>query len=211
MMDFPWEDIVKIISASIAGALLGIEREQRNKPAGFRTLIMITVGSTVFAILSTVLKSDSPDRIASNIVTGVGFVGAGVIFKEGLNVKGVTTAATIWVAAAVGMAFGFGEYWVAIITLVLVLITLRVLTGLEKKFEPKEYIKTFKIGFNRNSYSLDKLEKELQDLGVSFTRTKISRHEIEIFGTYQFHIPPERSADLYSFLMNNPHVKTIDS
>ena len=85
-MEFPWEDIVKILCATIAGAILGVEREYRSKPAGLRTLIMITVGSALyFQYLSISLFSQSPDRIASNIVTGVGFVGGGVIFKEGIK------------------------------------------------------------------------------------------------------------------------------
>jgi putative Mg2+ transporter-C (MgtC) family protein len=80
-MIIPVEDILKIVEAFIAGALLGIEREYRSKPAGLRTLILITVGSTLFSMLSLSIVSASPDRVASNIVTGVGFVGAGVIFK----------------------------------------------------------------------------------------------------------------------------------
>ena len=109
-MALPTEDLLKILGSFVAGAMLGFERESHNKPAGLRTLILITVGSAIFTILSISLQNSTYDRIASNIVTGVGFVGGGVIFREGTNLKGITTAATIWVAAAIGMAIGFGNY-----------------------------------------------------------------------------------------------------
>ncbi|MBA2760532.1 MAG: MgtC/SapB family protein, partial [Segetibacter sp.] len=128
-MEIPWNDIIKILVAFAAGTLLGIEREYRDKPAGLRTIILITVGSALFSLLNLTMDTQSRDRIASNVVTGVGFVGAGVIFKEGMNVKGLTSAATIWVAAAIGMAIGFGNYWLGCTTL---LLTLTVLTLLSK-------------------------------------------------------------------------------
>src|ERR1700752_2697526 len=102
-------DIVKILLSFALGSLLGIEREYKKKPAGFRTLIMITVGATLFTILSNRIAAN-PDRIAANIITGIGFIGAGVIFKEGVKVSGMTTAATIWISAAIGMATGYGAF-----------------------------------------------------------------------------------------------------
>src|ERR1044071_5379776 len=146
-MIIPVEDILKIVEAFTAGALLGIEREYRSKPAGLRTLILITVGSTLFSMLSLSVISDSPDRIASNIVTGVGFVGAGVIFKEGINVRGVTTAAIIWVAAAIGMAIGFGNYWLAVSTVSMVLISLLILSKIERRVETRRKTDVYKIIF----------------------------------------------------------------
>ncbi len=79
-MEIPWGDILKIVFAFVAGALLGGEREYHDKPAGMRTIILITVGSALFSLLNLTIDTESPDRIASTIVTGVGFVGAGVIF-----------------------------------------------------------------------------------------------------------------------------------
>ena len=121
------DEIQKVAVAFIVGALVGIEREYRSKPAGFRTMIMICVGSCLFTILSKEISASSPDRIASNIVTGIGFIGAGVIFKEGLNINGLTTAALIWVTAALGMAAGHGNYVMVAIVSVVVLFTLFVL------------------------------------------------------------------------------------
>src|ERR1044071_7670977 len=179
-MIIPVEDILKIVEAFTAGALLGIEREYRSKPAGLRTLILITVGSTLFAMLSLSIVSESPDRIASNIVTGVGFVGAGVIFKEGVNVKGVTTAAVIWVAAAIGMAIGFGKYWLAASTLLLVLLSLAILSKMEKKLETVQKIDIYKIVFNKNQYSVKQLEHSLMQINVLFKCISLMRQHEEV-------------------------------
>src|ERR1700743_1822320 len=103
--------ILKLLLAVLIGGVLGAEREYRSKSAGFRTLTMICLGATIFTIFSQIVGgAGNPDRIASNIVTGIGFVGAGVVFKgDGTTrVNGITTAAMIWVTAALGMAIGAG-------------------------------------------------------------------------------------------------------
>lgn len=98
------DDIVLRISLAFGlGAIIGIEREYLNKAAGLRTLILISLGSCMFTIFSILIAERTPDRIASNIVTGIGLLAAGVIFKEDTRVKGLTTAASIWVTAAIGM------------------------------------------------------------------------------------------------------------
>lgn len=108
------EDVLKILLAIAAGGLIGIEREFRDKAAGFRTLIFICAGACLFTILSANLAPDTdPNRIAANIVTGVGFLGAGVILRDGGKVIGLTTAATIWLVAAIGMGIGGGEYLIS--------------------------------------------------------------------------------------------------
>src|ERR1700709_1114622 len=141
-MDSTYLDIIKIATAFALGALLGLEREYRNKPAGFRTLIMITVGATLFTILSNRIAI-APDRIAANIITGIGFIGAGVIFKEGIKVSGVTTAATIWISAAVGMAVGYGAFYLAIAVALLMLFTLILLERLEAFFQRFHQVKFY--------------------------------------------------------------------
>ena len=110
-----FEEAAQVSVAFIIGAIIGLEREFRSKPAGFRTMILICVGSCLYTILSKESNTVSPDRIASNIVTGIGFIGAGVIFKEGISVNGLTTAALIWITAALGMAVGYHDYPIAIV------------------------------------------------------------------------------------------------
>ena len=174
-MDINETDIFKIGLAFVLGALLGLEREYRSKPAGFRTLIMITVGATLFTILSYRIGSGSPDRIAANIITGIGFIGAGVIFKEGLKVSGMTTASTIWIASAIGMAIGYGAYYLAGGVTVLVLIILMLLSRLEKLFDRLHMVKFYRISFEASVYSIDELEKNLSTFGVRYKRIRSSR------------------------------------
>src|SRR4051812_44817227 len=95
------EDAIKLLASLLAGVIIGTEREYKTKAAGFRTVILITVGSTLFTMISGFMGGEKdPARIASNIITGIGFIGAGAIFKEGVFVKGLTTAAVIWISAA---------------------------------------------------------------------------------------------------------------
>ena len=126
------DDVARLILAVLAGGLIGLEREYRDKAAGFRTLIFICVGAALFTILSSKLALDKdPTRIAANIVSGVGFLGAGVILREGGRVVGLTTAAAIWLTAAVGMALGGGSYALAGVALGVALVVLWILPLVE--------------------------------------------------------------------------------
>ncbi len=109
-MDILTENILKLGIAVLVGGVIGLEREVQYKAAGFRTIILITLGSTLFTLFSLAIGPDiSPSRIAANIVTGIGFLGAGTILREGGRIGGLTTAATIWLAAALGMGIGAGQ------------------------------------------------------------------------------------------------------
>jgi putative Mg2+ transporter-C (MgtC) family protein len=112
------EIVARLLMAAGLGALMGLQRELRGMPAGVRTIALVTMGAALFTELSGLVGSE--DRIAAGIVTGIGFLGAGVIFREGYTVKGITTAATIWAAAAVGMAVGQELYLVAVLGALLV-------------------------------------------------------------------------------------------
>ncbi len=107
------DEILKLLIAVGIGGLLGFEREIHAKAAGLRTLTLITVGATLFTMLSSRFPNTDPARVASNIVTGVGFLGAGAILLSEGKVKGLTTASSIWAAAALGMAIGIGEFALA--------------------------------------------------------------------------------------------------
>ena len=148
-----FEEAAQVTFAFVIGAVIGLEREFRSKPAGFRTMILICVGSCLYTILSKEVGGVSPDRIASNVVTGIGFIGAGVIFKEGITVNGLTTAALIWVTAALGVAIGYHNYPLAIIVSAMVGITLFVLEPVQhfinRFHKVKDYkIKTISLGNN---------------------------------------------------------------
>jgi len=106
----PWSQVLLMLIAVICGAIIGAERERREKPAGLRTMILICLGSTAFAMVSYAYVSNTGDsgRVAAQIVTGIGFLGAGVIMRDRGTITGMTTAATIWVSAAVGLTVGVG-------------------------------------------------------------------------------------------------------
>ena len=128
---------LRLLLAAGLGAAIGLEREYRKKPAGLRTNILIALGSALFTILSIQLAQigGTPDRIAAQIVTGMGFLGGGAILRSGTGVKGMTTAATIWVNAAIGMAAGAGQYALATMATGLTLLVLAVLPPIEAFFE----------------------------------------------------------------------------
>lgn len=126
------EEVLKLVLAMVVGGIIGAEREFRDKSAGFRTILLITVGSTLFTIFSLGIGIETnPTRIAANIVTGIGFLGAGAILREGHRVTGLTTAATIWLAAALGMGIGAGKYALVGIAAVLTLVVLWVFPTFE--------------------------------------------------------------------------------
>jgi len=132
-MEVNWPDIVPLLVSVILGGLIGLERELRGKAAGLRTNILICIGSCIFTIISTNLSGSEPGRIAAQIVTGIGFLGAGAIIHSGIGIHGLTTAAGIWVVASIGMACGTKMYPLAISAAVLTLIVLLVLPPFEKK------------------------------------------------------------------------------
>jgi putative Mg2+ transporter-C (MgtC) family protein len=130
-----WEALLRLSIAGALGGAVGFERELRDREAGIRTHLLVSLGSALFTIISaygfheflvgggSIVRAD-PTRIAAQIVTGIGFLGAGAIIRDGLSVRGLTTAATLWVVAAVGMACGAGYYWPAVAATVLTIVTL---------------------------------------------------------------------------------------
>ena len=123
----------RLILSTILSSIVGFEREKQSKPAGLRTYMLVCLGSCLITIISLSFEND-PARIASGIITGIGFLGAGAIIAQGTNVKGVTTAASLWVIAAVGLCVGVGEYLLAIATTVLIYLILKL-----KKYEKIEH------------------------------------------------------------------------
>jgi putative Mg2+ transporter-C (MgtC) family protein len=130
-----WEILVRLAVAACLGGVIGIERELREREAGFRTHMLVSVGAALFTLVSAYAWTDftfsnssgvtfDPTRIAAQIVTGIGFIGAGAIIRQGLSVRGLTTAATLWMVAAIGMACGAGFYWAAVLATAIALVGL---------------------------------------------------------------------------------------
>ncbi|MBS1950273.1 MAG: Mg(2+)-transport-ATPase-associated protein MgtC [Cytophagales bacterium] len=173
-MDFnlDLEVALRLLVSFVIGTAIGLEREYRSKAAGLRTMIMICLGSTIFTEISMNLGANNPDRLAANIVTGIGFLGGGVIFKDGLTISGITTATTIWISAALGMAVGAGEYFVAIVGSGVVLVVLTFLENVQGWIERWHQSRTYKIGFLPDHDSHAYIEKILIDLNLSYKKKR---------------------------------------
>ena len=119
------EKVVRLVMALAMGAVIGLERQLKKRPAGLRTHMLVSVGSTIFTITGLSLEPNT-SRIAEAIVTGIGFLGAGAIIAQGGRVRGITSAATLWVVAALGLVVGVGDYLTALVITVLVFGTLQI-------------------------------------------------------------------------------------
>jgi putative Mg2+ transporter-C (MgtC) family protein len=143
------EVVLRVVVAALLGGVIGFEREYSDQPAGFRTHILVSVGSALFTLagafgVEAFIEGDEiatvrfdPTRVAAQIVTGIGFLGAGAIVRHGINVRGLTTAASLWVTAAIGMAAGFGYWEGAVAAAVVTVVSLFALKRVERKIFPR--------------------------------------------------------------------------
>jgi putative Mg2+ transporter-C (MgtC) family protein len=207
-MDFITEDIIKVFIALIAGACLGFEREFHDKPAGFRTLALICIGSCIFTIISE--QYFHQDRVASNIVTGIGFLGAGVMLKEGLTVKGITTASTIWVTAAIGMTIGVGAYVLAGVELFLVLSTLVILNKFERGLQNIIQKRSYEVIFKPDSHSINDLESQFKSLGVTFVRTQLKKNANRVVVIYRITAGRKLHIQISHLLADNDAIEAFE-
>ncbi len=206
-----FEEAAQVSIAFVIGAIIGLEREFRSKPAGFRTMILICVGACLYTILSKESGGGNTDRIASNIVTGIGFIGAGVIFKEGITVNGLTTAALIWITAALGMAIGYHNYPLAIVVSIMVVIALFVLEPVQRfinRFHKvKDYkIRTIELGKNFRP----ELESFFRTHELGFRCMKFIKDDNDAVYLYRIS-SPDRNYDLVNqFLLNHKEVRSFE-
>lgn len=177
-------EVNKFLLTILLCGIIGAEREFRIKSAGLKTMIMIGLGSTLFTILSIKIGLQSHDRIASNIVTGIGFLGAGVIFKEENRVKGLTTACIIWIVAAIGMAVGSGYYEQAIGVTAVVLLALLIFPYVEDIAERRFTKRTYRIVKKYENESLENYEEYIKTSKLKFTRGKQELANGIISGTW---------------------------
>jgi putative Mg2+ transporter-C (MgtC) family protein len=175
------QDLIKIAIAVVCGGLLGLERQYKNKTAGFRTIILICLGSTIY----TMVAQRAGAGVNINIVTGIGFIGAGVIFKDNIAVSGLTTAAVIWISAAIGMADGSGNYMLALVCTVLTLMVLLLFNLLERYIDKVHRDKLFVIVFTNSNYdNMSPVEDAIAALQLTSRRVQVSKKD----GCLQFAI-----------------------
>ncbi len=162
------EIFLRVVSALLAGGLVGFERERKGKPAGFVTNVLVCVGAASIAIIQSLIVRDTliydypvksdPGRLIAQVVSGVGFLGAGAILHEKGSVKGITTAATIWVVAAIGIAFGMGYYLLGSIVTFTVYFSIMILKKIELYFLTNKVRRNFYIEYCNPSTFEEKLE-----------------------------------------------------
>lgn len=206
--------IIKLILAIDIGGALGAEREYRSKSAGFRTMTLICLGATIFTIFSRIIGgAGNPDRIASNIVTGIGFVGAGVIFKgdSTSKVNGITTAAMIWVTAALGVAIGAGYLWIAAIAAAMILTVLFVFSLLEGWIDRVNQIRKYRILCTYDNETLHKYELLFKSHRLKFKRTRQSKSaENMISGEWIVQGSEQNHRHMIHELMRDTSVKALE-
>jgi len=178
------EILWRLFLAVIVGGLIGAEREYRSKSAGFRTLTLICLGATLFTILSELIGAEhAPERIASNIVVGIGFVGAGVIFRgepSHSKINGITTAAMIWVTAALGMGIGAGYKLISFAACVLVLFVILVFSLLEGWIDRMNQIRNYRIVCAFENETLHRFEELFETHHLKFRRSRQSKSSADI-------------------------------
>ncbi len=206
----------RLLLATLLGGIVGAEREWRNQPAGLRTHLILSLGAALVTIVSVDLGSrfgSDPTRIAANIVTGIGFLGAGAILRLGITVRGLTTAASIWTTAGIGMAVGAGVYWAAFVTAGFLLLGLVILRHVESHFFSPKGTKTVLISARSTPGFLRQMESVLQGLGANIVNMDFRRDRsldrLEIRAVLET-APDSRPVDLTNALRELEEVTEVE-
>ena len=208
---FEYLDILKALISLVAGMILGFEREMKDKSAGLKTITVICLGSTLFSIISYKLSgTGDPTRIASYIVSGIGFLGAGVIFKSGFNVYGLTTAGIIWIAAAIGMAIGFGEVFIGFTFLISALIIIYTSKYLTKHFMPQTHYKVLKIAISQDFfYKKDAIVTKLRTFSKDVNELALEKKNDLLHVTIDLQLTNQGIQDLENYLVTNQDLQSF--
>ncbi|MEA4931036.1 MAG: MgtC/SapB family protein [Anaerolineaceae bacterium] len=168
MTEIPLLEIfLRLAAALVAGGIIGYERERDSQPAGLRTHMILALGAALVMILSVnigIKYGSDPSRLAAQVVSGIGFLGAGAILRFGFNVKGLTTASTLWTTAMVGMAIGYGYYLVSLFAVVIMIIVLTLVERFEKKFVRVNVIRTVVVDVHEREGILREVRKTISKM-----------------------------------------------
>jgi len=210
---FRLELFLQLCLATLFGGAIGLERELGGKPAGLRTNILICIGSVLYTKLSITLAAGNadPTRIAAQIVTGVGFIGAGTILHARGAVVGLTSAATIWVVAAIGVALGAAVYWEAAGTTLLVLIVLRGLGRVERLVARASTQSTLLVHAHPEPTALDELETVVRRTGLEIERQVSRRENVDLVIEFTLRGPMRLHDEVMIALLHHPGVRTVST
>lgn len=188
-----WEISIRIVVAFFAGSLIGLERESQHQPAGIRTHALISGVAALMMIVSYLvpykLSSSTlgdPGRIAAQVISGIGFLGAGAILKMGSHIRGLTTAASMWGSAGIGLAFGAGFYGPATIGLVLIIVFLHLIAPIGRHLFPSTWVRKLILTFDTSIPNSEDLSKELSFIVDSVKLEEVKRTMIEDKSSVQF-------------------------
>ena len=206
--DIAITDIIRIGAAILAGALIGLERELRDKAAGFRTMVFICTGSALFTILSQNLAKDGEtSRMAATIISGVGFLGAGAILRDGLRVAGLNTAATIWLTAAIGMTMGSGEFifggMITLVTMLILWVFPPLEHAIDRLIEENTYEIIFPVDFNK----LDAIQTALKYMGLKVIYHRHYKKNKDMICNWTVVGSPQAQEKFIQFLLADTEIK----
>lgn len=206
------ENLIKIGAAVLIGGIIGAEREYRDKAAGFRTIILITLGSALFTIFSLSMDPGfTQTRIAANIVTGIGFLGAGAIMRDGGRIAGLTTAATIWLSAALGMGIGAGQLYLVLAATVVTLWVLFVFPYLEARIDKIRETRSHRIVLGGSDYkSVDKIQKAITECALHVYEHHQTKTEKFIISSWKTIGDPKNHEKFVLIMMKDKAVKELD-
>jgi putative Mg2+ transporter-C (MgtC) family protein len=206
----PWEPVGRLALALVLGGLIGAERELHDRAAGLRTIMLVSGGAALFTIYSPILGgSEDPVRLMAGVVSGVGFLGAGVILREGGRVTGLTTAATVWIAAAVGMGAGAGFYVLAPVAAVMVLIVLSAFYALEMRIDTAREVRTYDLTLPLRYDKVAELETAFRRSSLRVTSHRLHKHPDRILLRWRAAGRPSAHDDIVRLLFADEEVSEV--
>ncbi|SFM38616.1 MgtC/SapB family protein [Salibacterium qingdaonense] len=213
--------MARILSAAALAGLIGAEREYKKHPAGFRTHLLVGTGACLAMVMALFgfqpyleenpdISAYDPSRLASYVISGVGFLGAGTIIVQGVSVKGLTTAASIWVVAAIGLAAGAGMYFAALLTTIIVLLSLLFLHNIERLFQDTPTRKKVEVTLKSLDTSLSEIMKVFEEQNITVKNIAGSTEENVSFTFDIESLPDTNQAHLYDQLIRIKGVQKVE-
>lgn len=204
------DDLIRLVGAFLVGLALGVEREYHDKSAGMRTITLICVGAALFVLFAERIPDES-GRVAAQIVTGIGFLGAGVILQRRGQVVGLTTASTIWVAAALGIGMGVGAVLFSTVAAILVIFVLSVLPYFERIFQRANALKLYKISVTQDASKPEQLLKAFTEAGLSVREDSRTKGSEAIVLLWRVAGKPSVHRQICDAMIKDPEVKEFET
>ncbi len=210
-MEYLQGDLGRLLLSFVLGMAVGLEREISDKPAGLRTNVLICLGSTLFTLISLKMAGPltDPTRIAAQVVSGIGLLGAGAIMREGQHVTGLTTAATIFMVAAIGMAVGFGYGRLAAVCAAATLVVQVVLARMDTLVDHLRCRYTFRIVSDPDDKAIHAIEKILRLNGIHVMSSKVMKRNSRYHSEWSTTGPTEKQARVAHELLQSHHVQEV--